>query len=60
MLKPKCMMMSKPPTSPLEAAMQQTFGPTKWIVRCCELRKKRTGQLPTIRVRPQVRPASEH
>lgn len=54
MLKIICMM-AKPSVNNSDADRSQMSEPTKYIVRCCELRKRRMVKPVQVNVRPRVR-----
>jgi hypothetical protein len=48
-------MMAKPSVNNSDADRSQMSEPTKYIVRCCELRKRRMVKPVQVNVRPRVR-----
>lgn len=48
-------MMAKPPMNKSETDRSHMSEPTKYIVRCCELRKRRMVKSAPVSVRPRAR-----
>lgn len=53
-------MMSKPSVQNSDADRVQMPEPTKYILRCCELRKRREIKVAAASARPRVRVTVEH